>query len=114
MARWRDEMTTRRSLLLRSGNLEVSMFLFAICMNILTSTSAQSGFLSIDCGSTRAKYNDSLGLEWITDNGTTGLSYEQSYVNYTFLNSSAGAGMQALQSFRYFPDLRSKYSRPPQ
>ncbi|CAM6129077.1 unnamed protein product [Calypogeia fissa] len=102
-------MTTRRSLLLRSGNLEVSMFFLAICMNILTSTSAQSGFLSIDCGSTRAKYNDSLGLEWITDNGTTGLSYEQSYVNYTFLNSSAGAGMQALQSFRYFPDLRSKY-----
>ncbi|CAM6096062.1 unnamed protein product [Calypogeia fissa] len=81
-------------------------------MNILNSTSAQSGFLSIDCGSTRAQYNDSLGLEWVTDNGTymtTGLSYEQSYVNYTFLNSSAGAGMQALQSFRSFPDRRSKY-----
>ncbi|CAM6083740.1 unnamed protein product [Calypogeia fissa] len=105
-------MTTRRSLLLRSGILKVSTFFFAICMNILTSTSAQSGFLSIDCGSTRAQYNDSLGLEWVTDNGTymtTGLSYEQSYVNYTFLNSSAGAGMGALQSFRYFPDLRSKY-----
>ncbi|CAM6096067.1 unnamed protein product [Calypogeia fissa] len=105
-------MTTHRSLLLRSGILEVSTIFFAICMNILTSTSEQSGFLSIDCGSTRAQYNDSLGLEWVTDNGTymtIGLSYEQFYVNYTFLNSSAGAGMQALQSFRYFPDLRSKY-----
>ncbi|CAM6096065.1 unnamed protein product [Calypogeia fissa] len=105
-------MTTPRSLLLRSGILEVSMFFFAIYMNILTSTSAQPGFLSVDCGSTRAQYNDSLGLEWVTDNRTymtTGLSYEQSYVNYTFLISSAGAGMEALQSFRYFPDLRSKY-----
>ncbi|CAM6096066.1 unnamed protein product [Calypogeia fissa] len=108
-----EEMTTRRSLLSRRGVLKFSTIsFFTIFMNILTSSYSQSGFLSIDCGSTRAMYNDSLGLEWVTDNGTyitTGISYEQSYVNWTFLNSSAGAKMEALQSFTYFPDSRSKY-----
>ncbi|CAM6123739.1 unnamed protein product [Calypogeia fissa] len=39
----------------------------------------------------------------------TGISVEQSSVNFTRLNVSAGAGNQALQSYRYFPERLNKY-----
>ncbi|CAM6098787.1 unnamed protein product [Calypogeia fissa] len=117
MARWLEGMRTRKTgmLLSRAVLLEhvsSTIFFFAICMTTLTSSYAQPGFLSIDCGSSVAVYNDSLGLAWFTDNGTyikTGATFQQSYVNWSFLNSSAWSGVQALQSFRYFPELRNKY-----
>ncbi|CAM6093637.1 unnamed protein product [Calypogeia fissa] len=112
IAGWLEGVRIRRSLLLPSGVMEVSLIFFTICMNMLASSYAQSGFLSIDCGSTQTNYTDSFGLKWVTDSGkymTTGTSFQQSSVNWTFLNSTAGAGMQAWQSFRYFPDRRSKY-----
>ncbi|CAM6126826.1 unnamed protein product [Calypogeia fissa] len=112
IAGWLEGVRIRRSLLLPSGVMEVSLIFFTICMSMLASSYAQSGFLSIDCGSTQTNYTDSFGLKWVTDSGTymtTGTSFQQSSVNWTFLNSTAGAGMQALQSFRYFPDRRSKY-----
>ncbi|CAM6093638.1 unnamed protein product [Calypogeia fissa] len=112
IAGWLEGVSFRRTLLLPSGVMEVSLIFFTICMSMLASSYAQSGFLSIDCGSTQTNYTDSFGLKWVTDSGkymTTGTSFQQSSVNWTFLNSTAGAGMQALQSFRYFPDRRSKY-----
>ncbi|CAM6093583.1 unnamed protein product [Calypogeia fissa] len=98
--------------LANGAHLEFVLIFFAICMNVLTTSYAQKGFLSIDCGSNRTTYKDNLGLTWITDNGTymkTGTSVEQSYVNFTFLNASAGAGNQALQSYRHFPERLNKY-----
>ncbi|CAM6086956.1 unnamed protein product [Calypogeia fissa] len=88
------------------------LIIFAVFMNILTTSHAQTGFLSIDCGSTQAKYTDNLGLEWVTDNGqyiNTGISVKQSFVNVTSVNSSTGGTNQALQSFRHFPQHQSKY-----
>ncbi|CAM6093572.1 unnamed protein product [Calypogeia fissa] len=98
--------------LANGAHLEFVLIFFAICMNVLTTSYAQNGFLSFDCGSNRANYTDNLGLTWITDNGnymTTGISVEQSYVNFTLLNASAGAGNQALQSYRYFPERLNEY-----
>ncbi|CAM6093586.1 unnamed protein product [Calypogeia fissa] len=98
--------------LANGAHLEFALIFFAICMNVLTTSYAQKGFLSIDCGSNRTTYKDNLGLTWITDNGTymkTGISVEQPYVNFTLLNSSAGAGNQAFHSYRYFPERLNKY-----
>lgn len=63
-----------------------------------------AGFLSIDCGNTKANYIDSNKLEWVADDGVyieTGKSSEQ-----LFLDSSLD---RPLRSFRYFPEPRSKY-----
>ncbi|CAM6127169.1 unnamed protein product [Calypogeia fissa] len=101
-----------RQFLANAAHLEFVLIVFAICMNVLTTSYAQKGFLSIDCGSNRTTYKDNLGLTWVTDNVTymkTGISVEQSYVNFTLLNASAGAGNQALQSYRYFPERLNKY-----
>ncbi|CAM6093582.1 unnamed protein product [Calypogeia fissa] len=106
-------MNLKMSVSLANGaHLEFVLIFFAIGMNVLTTSYPQKGFLSIDCGSNRTTYKDNLGLTWITDNGNymkTGISVEQSYVNFTLLNASAGAGNQALQSYRYFPERLNKY-----
>jgi hypothetical protein len=71
-----------------------------------------AGFLSIDCGSSR-NYTDDTGLEWEADYGTfvnvgksfempsqnSSVSYYDSPINFT----------QALTTFRYFDEGRSKY-----
>ncbi|CAM6093578.1 unnamed protein product [Calypogeia fissa] len=99
--------------LANGAHLEFVLIFFAICMNVLTTSYAQKGFLSIiDCGSNRTHYKDNLGLTWVTDNGTymkTGISVEQSYADFTLLNASAGAGNQAFHSYRYFPERLNKY-----
>ncbi|CAM6106186.1 unnamed protein product [Calypogeia fissa] len=100
----------RNRLCLCKAFLEVAMIFFGVCFVVPASfaqSPAQSNeFLSIDCGNTKLNYTDINQVQWVADDGshiTTGSSTEQ-----IFDNASVG-GNQALRSFRYFPERRSKY-----
>ncbi|CAM6104463.1 unnamed protein product [Calypogeia fissa] len=108
MAKRRDRVgiCSRNRLYLCKAFLEVAMIFFGVCFVVPVSYAQSDGFLSIDCGNTKLNYTDINQVQWVADDGsyiTTGSSTEQ-----IFDNASVG-GNQALRSFRYFPERRSKY-----
>jgi hypothetical protein len=107
MAGWSVRDSICRHLFLTKGFVEVALIFIVLCMSVPTTSDAQKGFLSIDCGYTGANYVDpNTNLTWMADNTTyirVGDTYEQST-----LTSTDGGG-RSLQSFRFFAENRSKY-----
>ncbi|KAL3696112.1 hypothetical protein R1sor_010188 [Riccia sorocarpa] len=80
-----------------------------LCCELLQPGAAQTGFISIDCGST-VSYTDGLGIDWVGDEG-----YASNGANAVIDTKKANLGPDALtdrnklQTLRYFPEPAGKF-----